>query len=54
MSFIDILALLATGAGYTILVTLVCSATGMAVGLAIATLHRLGSRRVSACLAVFT
>ncbi|KJS08652.1 MAG: polar amino acid ABC transporter ATP-binding protein [Gammaproteobacteria bacterium BRH_c0] len=54
MSFIDILALLATGAGYTILVTLMCSATGMAVGLAIAMFHRLGSRQVSACLAVFT
>jgi polar amino acid transport system permease protein len=54
MSFFAILALLATGAGYTILVTLMCSATGMAVGLAIAMFHRLGSRRISACLAVFT
>ncbi|MFA5631433.1 MAG: amino acid ABC transporter permease [Porticoccaceae bacterium] len=54
MSFLDILGLLTTGAGYTILVTLMCSATGMAVGLAIAVLHRLGSRPVNALLAVFT
>ncbi|VCU68880.1 Inner membrane amino-acid ABC transporter permease protein YecS [Pigmentiphaga humi] len=50
----QILSLLATGAGYTVLVTLACSATGIAVGLAIAVLGRLGWRTVDAALAVFT
>jgi polar amino acid transport system permease protein len=54
MSFLDILILLATGAGYTVLVTLLCSATGMAVGLAIAILHRLGWRPLKLLLALFT
>jgi len=54
MSFLDILALLITGAGYTILVTVMCCATGMAAGLAIAMLYRLGSRPVNMLLAVFT
>lgn len=54
MSFLEILYLLATGAGYTVLVTLACSATGMAVGLGIAILYRLHSRPLNVCLAVFT
>lgn len=54
MTFLSILALLATGGGYTILVTLMCCATGMAVGLGIAILSRLESRVVHALLAVFT
>jgi len=54
MSFLDILILLATGAGYTVLVTLLCSATGMAVGLAVAILHRLGWRPLTLFLAIFT
>lgn len=54
MSFLDILILLATGAGYTVLVTLLCSATGMVVGLGIAVLHRLGWRPLRWFLALFT
>lgn len=41
MSFFDIVALLAQGVGYTVIVTLACSATGLAVGLAAAGLQRL-------------
>ena len=41
MTFLEILALLARGAGYTVLVTLACSATGLAVGLSVAVLRRL-------------
>lgn len=40
MSFADILLLLATGAGYTILVTLACILTALAVGLAMAVGYR--------------
>lgn len=54
MSFLDILILLAQGAGYTVLVTLLCSATGMAVGLAIAILHRLEWSSLTLFLSVFT
>ncbi|NCW28678.1 MAG: amino acid ABC transporter permease, partial [Verrucomicrobia bacterium] len=43
MSFSDILAQLAQGLVYTVWVTLICSATGMAVGLAVAGLRRVGS-----------
>ncbi|OVZ66445.1 MULTISPECIES: amino acid ABC transporter permease [unclassified Pigmentiphaga] len=54
MSFLDILGLLATGAGYTILVTLLCSATGILVGLAVAILYRLGWRALNLFLDAFT
>lgn len=54
MTFLSILALLATGGGYTILVTLMCCATGMVVGLGIAILSRLESRLINALLATFT
>lgn len=40
MSFVDILGLLATGAVYTIWVTLLCSLTGLVAGLAVAILSR--------------
>lgn len=43
MSFWDILAQLAQGLVYTVWVTLLCSATGMTVGLTIAGLRRMGS-----------
>ena len=43
MSFWDILAQLAQGLVYTVWVTLICSATGMAVGLTVAGLRRMGS-----------
>lgn len=52
MSFLQILALLGQGVGYTIVVTLACSATGMAVGLAIAMLYRLNIRPINRFLAV--
>mgnify|MGYP002737180121 CR=1 FL=1 len=41
MSFLDLLGLLALGAGYTVLVTLACNATGLATGLTVALLGRL-------------
>lgn len=43
MSFLEILAQLAQGSVYTLWVTLVCSSTGMAVGLVVAGLRRIGS-----------
>ncbi|GAA4340096.1 amino acid ABC transporter permease [Pigmentiphaga soli] len=54
MSFAQIVGLLASGAGYTILVTVACSAAGVAVGLAVALLRRLGWRPLDAALGVFT
>jgi polar amino acid transport system permease protein len=54
MSFLQILALLATGAGYTILVTVVCSATGTVTGLTVAILYRLRWRMLNVFLATFT
>lgn len=50
MSFIDIVLTLLRGAGYTILITLACSATGLLVGLAIAIARELGGPRLSAVL----
>ena len=41
MNFYDILAQLAQGISYTVLVTLVCSATGLVIGLSLACLRRL-------------
>ena len=41
MTFFDILAQLAQGVSYTVLVTLVCSATGLIVGLILSSLRRL-------------
>jgi polar amino acid transport system permease protein len=41
MNFTDILLLLATGAGYTVLVTLACIATALVSGVTIAVLYRL-------------
>ena len=40
MTFLDILAQLAQGVSYTVLVTLVCSITGLVVGLLMASLRR--------------
>lgn len=40
MTFLDILAQLAQGVSYTVLVTLVCSLTGLLVGLTLASLRR--------------
>lgn len=41
MNFLDILALLAQGIGYTVIVTVACSATGLFVGLVAVGLRRL-------------
>jgi polar amino acid transport system permease protein len=47
VSFLDILLTLLRGAGYTLLVTLCCAATGLATGLAIAIARELGGSKVS-------
>lgn len=54
MSFLDILAELSRGIGYTLVVTLACAATGMAVGLAVAGLRRLAVPGVGPLLIAFT
>ena len=54
MSFLQILALLAKGVGYTLAVTLVCSAVGLAVGLAVASLRRFGLPFVTPLLDAYT
>lgn len=54
MTFLDILTLLAAGAGYTVLVTFSCIATGLVVGLAMAMLSRLHLPGVGILLSVFT
>lgn len=41
MNFYDILAQLAQGISYTVIVTLVCSATGLVIGLTLASLRRI-------------
>lgn len=42
MDFLQIFELLGKGVGYTVGVTVACSATGMVIGVALAMLHRLG------------
>lgn len=54
MSFLQILLQLAGGVGYTIMVTVACSLTGVVVGLGVAMLSRLGLPWLSAALGVFT
>ncbi|MGV2979402.1 amino acid ABC transporter permease [Camelimonas sp. ID_303_24] len=54
MSFLQILLQLAGGVGYTIMVTVACSLTGVVVGLGVAMLSRLGLPWPSAALGVFT
>lgn len=53
MTFLDILWELAAGAGFTILVTLSCSAAALAVGLAAALLGRLPFKPLRAAIAAF-
>jgi polar amino acid transport system permease protein len=53
MTFVDIIAELGTGAVHTVLVTLVCSATGFMVGLAVAVIRRLGWRLAEPFIAAF-
>lgn len=54
MSLIDILLELGHGVFYTILVTLVCSMTGLTVGLLLASLHRLSIRSISLLIDFYT
>jgi polar amino acid transport system permease protein len=54
MAFAHILRTLATGLGYTVLVTLVCFSTGIAIGLLTALLGRLGWKPVDLIIAAFT
>lgn len=50
MSFFDIILILLRGAGYTLLVTLSCAATGLAVGLVIAIARELGPKWLAGIL----
>ena len=50
MTFVDILLTLLRGAGYTLLITLACSATALLVGLGIAIARELGGAWLSAVL----
>lgn len=54
MSFFSILRLLAGGAGYTVLVTAACAATGMATGLLLAVLTRLRVGWLTTLVTVYT
>jgi polar amino acid transport system permease protein len=52
VTFVDILLTLLRGAGYTLLITLACSATALLVGLGIAIARELGPRWLSAVLSL--
>ncbi|BDX21331.1 polar amino acid ABC transporter ATP-binding protein [Polynucleobacter sp. TUM22923] len=54
MNFLDILVQLAQGLSYTVIVTLVCSATGFFVGLTLASLRRLGLLWVQLLIDIYT
>ena len=54
MNFYDILAQLAQGISYTIIVTLVCSATGLVIGLTLASLRRLNIFGVNPLIDIYT
>ena len=54
MNFYDILAQLAQGISYTVLVTLVCSATGLVIGLCLASLRRLSIRGLTPLIDIYT
>jgi polar amino acid transport system permease protein len=54
MSFFDILIQLTHGLFYTVLVTLVCSTTGLVVGLCIASIYRLNISFVNPVIDVYT
>ena len=54
MTFLDILAQLARGLSYTVLVTLVCSLTGLVVGLILSSLRRLNIAWVTALIDCYT
>ena len=54
MNFYDILAQLAQGISYTVIVTLVCSATGLVIGLTLASLRRLKISGVTPLIDIYT
>ena len=54
MNFYDILAQLAQGISYTVIVTLVCSATGLVIGLTLASLRRLKIPGVTPLIDIYT
>ena len=54
MNFYDILAQLAQGISYTIIVTLVCSETGLVIGLTLASLRRLNISGVNPLIDIYT
>ncbi|MFD2676649.1 amino acid ABC transporter permease [Camelimonas lactis] len=54
MSFLQILLQLAGGVGYTIMVTVACSLTGVVVGLGVAMLSRIGPPWLRGLLGAFT
>ena len=54
MNFYDILAQLAQGISYTVIVTLVCSATGLVIGLTLASLRRLEIPGVTLIIDTYT
>ena len=54
MNFYDILAQLAQGISYTVIVTLVCSATGLVIGLTLACLRRLSIPGLTPMIDVYT
>lgn len=53
MSFLQLLSLLASGAGYTLLVTFACILTGLISGIAVALLGRMRLRPLDRLLAVY-
>jgi len=54
VNFYDILAQLAQGISYTVIVTLVCSATGLVIGLTLASLRRLKISGVTPLIDIYT
>ena len=54
MNFYDILSQLAQGILYTVLVTLVCSATGLVIGLSLACLRRLSIPGLTPLIDIYT
>jgi len=54
VNFYDILAQLAQGISYTVIVTLVCSATGLVIGLTLACLRRLSIPGLTPMIDVYT
>ena len=54
MNLLDILLQLGKGVVYTVVVTLVCSMTGLVVGLLLSSLHRLSIKSISFLIDIYT